>query len=58
MKWIKDHYTIFAICVVLLFTGKWSELKNFYGFVKDPEKLKIEEVDFDLYDDLDEDLWR
>lgn len=58
MKWIKDHYTLFAIFIVLLFTGKWNDLKNFCGFMKEPENLKIQDVDFELYDDLEEELWK
>jgi len=58
MKWIKDHYALLATFLTLLFTWRWDDLKNFYGFIKDPENLKIEEADFDLYDDLDEDLWK
>jgi hypothetical protein len=58
MRWIKDHYMLFALSVVLFLEGEWSDLKSLYGFVKDPENLKIEEVDFDLYDNLEEDLWK
>jgi hypothetical protein len=57
MSWIKDHWTLFVLCLVFFLEGEWDDLKSLYGFMKDPKDLKIDEVDLDVYDDLGEDLW-
>jgi len=58
IDWLKDHYFIFGTYAVLLFTGRWDDLKALHEFMKDPAHMKVEEVDFDLYDDLEEDVWK
>ena len=58
IKWIRDHYSLFSIFLTLLFSFRWKEMIAFYDFIKNPEELKIETVDFDLYNDLDERLWK
>jgi hypothetical protein len=58
MKIFMDHLRLLCIFIVLLFTGRWGDLKNFYEFLKEPENLSIEEADFEVYyPDLDEDFW-
>jgi hypothetical protein len=66
MKIFMDHLRLLCIFIVLLFTGRWGDLKNFYEFLKEPENLSIEEADFVsieeadfevYYPDLDEDFW-
>jgi hypothetical protein len=58
MKFFMDHLRLLCIFIVLLFTGRRGDLKNFYEFLKEPENLSIEEADFEVYyPDLDEDFW-
>jgi hypothetical protein len=55
MKSIKHLYYLFIISIILFFSGRWAELREIWS---DLERLTVQEVEVDLYHDLDDDVWK
>lgn len=54
---IKDCCYIVSMMFLFLFTGRWTEFGLICQWLV-TGKVEINEVDFELYDDLDEELWK